>query len=500
MQTKVKATIAYVVGLLLVMAEPIFLLFKGEDIVNAIWPAAVRSLDLSFALRDNMGVFFGLMTFAILAIITARIVYSKSEFLQKKVSETNPTVAEIQKAGPFILLGYGTALAVLFALLNIAYLRGVFILLPAFYGGYLLISVLLIADLSKFKTNLKEINFHMIYNIVFVIVAVVLISPALPALIGIAPSPPEFEGAMEGDFSYTTTQHPYPMPSEVEEIIGDIEGDIDFSIYSAVPDELTDNAPMAILIHGFANPGYATYEDWAHVLASNGIATYYIQYPSDVWPETWDTYTAVYENGTGNYPHHVPRVSAITSALDYIPEILPAQVNTSKLYIGGHSLGAGYALVTMDLALERNWGNDSLFLTLGAAYIRPSQEEFAINTSLLPDRFSAHVVISEDDMTVDDCSSYHHAQLLGEKATLMTVQSDRSGYPRLVATHYLQAAETRDTLANWAFYRTVQQEAEWLLGAEDITYDDTFTSMGTWSNGEPVNPIIIHEDMSVFDC
>ena len=416
------------------------------------------------------------------------------------MSKTTPKFAEIQKAGTFILLGYGTALAVLFALLNIAYLRGVFILLPAFYGGYLLISVLLIADLDKFKTNFKEINFHMIYNSVFVIMALVLISPAIPALIGIASSPQEFEGAMGGDFSYTTTQHPYPMPAEVEEIIGDIEGDIDFSIYAAVPDELTENTPMAILIHGFANPGYATYEDWAHVLASNGIATYYIQYPSDVWPETWDTYTAVYENGTGNYPHHVPRVRAITSALDYIPEILPAEVKASNLYIGGHSLGAGYALVTMDLALERNWGNDSLFLSLGAAYIRPSQDEFAINTSLLPDRFSAHVVMSEDDMTVDDCTSYHHAQLLGDKATLMTVQSDRSGYPRLVATHYLQAAETRDTLANWAFYGTVQQEAEWLLGADDIAYDDTFTSMGTWSNGEPVNPIIIHEDMSVFDC
>ena len=90
MQTRVKAIIAYVIGILLVMAEPIFLLIKGEDIVNAIWPAAVRSLDLSFALRDNMGVFFGLMTFAIIAIIVARIAYSKSEFLQKKVSETNP--------------------------------------------------------------------------------------------------------------------------------------------------------------------------------------------------------------------------------------------------------------------------------------------------------------------------------------------------------------------------------------------------------------------------
>ena len=54
MQTRVKATIAYVIGILLVMAEPIFLLIKGEDIVNAIWPAAVRSLYLSFALRAHI--------------------------------------------------------------------------------------------------------------------------------------------------------------------------------------------------------------------------------------------------------------------------------------------------------------------------------------------------------------------------------------------------------------------------------------------------------------
>ena len=56
------------------------------------------------------------------------------------------------------------------------------------------------------------------------------------------------------------------------------------------------------------------------------------------------------------------------------------------------------------------------------------------------------MVINQDDMTVDDCYSYHHSELLGEDATLMTVQSDRRGYPRLVSTHYMQAAETRDTL------------------------------------------------------
>ena len=86
------------------------------------------------------------------------------------------------------------------------------------------------------------------------------------------------------------------------------------------------------------------------------------------------------------------------------------------MYLGGHSLGAGYALVTMDLALERGWGNESLFVALEASYARPSQEELAINTSLLPERFEAHVVINQDDMTVDDCYSYHHSELLGEDA------------------------------------------------------------------------------------
>ena len=500
MESNWKSIVTYVAGLLIVMFEPIVLLFSGRNIIDAIWPAAVGSLNFSLALRENMILIFSICFLVLVLVTVIKYLFVKKNLLEEFFADMKQRDKDTFRSLPFILLGYGTSMAVLFTLLNLAYLRGVFILLPAFYGICLLVAVIMIVDFDKLKFSLKELNFHTVYNIGFLIISIVLISPAVPAFIGIAPSPPEYELAMGGEYSYTTTQHPYPMPPEVEDIIGNYEGDIDFSIYAAIPDEIEQGAPLAILLHGFANPGYATYVDWAHVLASNGIATMYIQYPSDVWPETWDTYTAVYENGAANYPHHVPRVAAINSALDYFSEILPEEVDESNLYVGGHSLGAGYALVTMDLALERGWGNESLFVALEASYARPSQEEFAINKSLFPDRFEAHVVINQDDMTVDDCYSYHHSELLGEDATLMTVQSDRRGYPRLVSTHYMQAAETRDTLAEWGFYRMVHLEAQWLLGDHEFDHGDEFTSMGEWSNGEPVNPIIIHEDKSSFNC
>ena len=46
----------------------------------------------------------------------------------------------------------------------------------------------------------------------------------------------------------------------------------------------------------------------------------------------------------------------------------------------------------------------------------------------------------------------------------------------------------------------VHLEAQWLLGDHEFDHGDEFTSMGEWSNGEPVNPIIIHEDKSSFNC
>ena len=152
---------------------------------------------------------------------------------------------------------------------------------------------------------------------------------------------------------------------------------------------------MAILLHGFASPSFDSYHDWVEHLAARGVAVAYIQYLSDVWPEGADDFDLVEQNGMSNHPQHLPRKVVLDTAIETIIQeiILPSQngsfsqhlhnasINPSHLLVGGHSLGAGYALLVMDTVLEKGWGNDSLFISLEASYARPVQQSLQINTS-----------------------------------------------------------------------------------------------------------------------
>ena len=74
MESNWKSIVTYVAGLFIVMFEPIVLLFSGRNIVDAIWPAAVGSLNFSLTLRENMSLFFSIC-FLVLVLV-AGIKYS----------------------------------------------------------------------------------------------------------------------------------------------------------------------------------------------------------------------------------------------------------------------------------------------------------------------------------------------------------------------------------------------------------------------------------------
>ena len=476
-------------GFILPFLEPCILLLLGDDLGGAFWPMALRTLDLTLFLRENRSIIFGLL-----------LIYSIHTLLSGKSENT-----KVRLFCSFII-GLVFGLIVVFILLDLAYLSGAFVLLPTIYG--FLIAITSFKIFGKPDNIFKSDNNKFVTggNYVLILIAVYLISPGLQAFAGLAPSPPEFESPTT-KFSIETNIHQYPMPQEVENIRGDIEGDIDFSIYIISPESKNDEIyPLAILLHGFANPGYSTYKDWSETLASRGVAVAFIQYPSDVWPEGHDTYVLHEEGGMSNHPFHVPRTQALYSALDFLTTILPQNVNPDNLLVGGHSLGAGYAFIALEWALNYGWGNSSLFVDLEAPYARPVQEDLQVNLSKIPDRFMAHIAISEDDMSVSDCFGVHHQQKLGHGAILLEIPSDRHGYPRMVASHYLQASETHDALADWGFYRRVSYQADWLYGIQtnDIQLENTalqnlvespeLTYMGEWSDGKKVKQISVYQD------
>ena len=477
-----------IAGILLALLEPLILLLMGNDLGGAFWPMAKRSLEWTYFLRDNRTLVFA---FFILAVPFS-YVRSKS-------------AGNLERSIFVVFVGFILGLLGIFSLLNWAYYRDAFLLLPTTYGFLLLCSALIIRGIPENPFSSDVGRLEKISHIAVILLSVWLITPGLSSIAGLAPSPPKLQ-LEDGHYQVDINSYEYPMPEEVSSIQGDYEEDVVFSIYTVIPNDNDGVMPLAILLHGFANPFFESYTDWAEELASRGVAVVYIQYPSDVMPPGHDTFELHEEDGMSNHPYHIPRAVAINAALEFMLALLPNNVNQDYLMVAGHSLGAGYSFLALDWALENNWGSGALFVSLEAPYARPVQEHLQFNTTRLPDNFLAHIAISEDDMSVNECFGVHHQSLLGDGAVLIEVPSDRHGFPRLVASHYLQATEAHDDLADWGFYRRVVSQANWLVASalndttneskwrNELIDSDSLRYMGKWSDGKDVEPLRIWDD------
>ena len=477
-----------IAGILLALLEPLILLLMGNDLGGAFWPMAKRSLEWTYFLRNNRTLVFA---FFILAVPFS-YVRSKS-------------AGNLERSIFVVFVGFILGLLGIFSLLNWAYYRDAFLLLPTTYGFLLLCSALIIRGIPENPFSSDVGRLEKISHIAVILLSVWLITPGLSSIAGLAPSPPKLQ-LEDGHYQVDINSYEYPMPEEVSSIQGDYEEDIVFSIYTVIPNDHDGVMPLAILLHGFANPFFESYTDWAEELASRGVAVVYIQYPSDVMPPGHDTFELHEEDGMSNHPYHLPRAVAINAALEFMLTLLPNNVDQDYLMVAGHSLGAGYSFLALDWALENNWGSGALFVSLEAPYARPVQEHLQFNTTRLPDNFLAHIAISEDDMSVNECFGVHHQSLLGDGAVLIEVPSDRHGFPRLVASHYLQATEAHDDLADWGFYRRVVSQANWLVASalndttneskwrNELIDSDSLRYMGEWSDGKDVEPLRIWDD------
>ena len=486
--SKRKLGLLFGAGFIFALLEPLILLALGNDLGGAFWPMAKRSLEWTYFLRENHSLIFA---FFILAL-------PFSYFRSDKASNLEKVIA-------IFVTGFVFGLLSIFMLLNWAYYRDAFLLLPTTYGFIMLCCAMIIRGIPKNPFKETKDRFSNIAHILLVLVAVWLISPGITAMAGLSPSPPKLQ--MEnGLYEVEINDYEYPMPEEVSSIQGDYEEDVVFSVYIAQPKDHDGMMPLAIILHGFANPFFESYVDWVETLASRGTAVAFIQYPSDVMPPGHDTFELHEEAGMSNHPYHIPRAVAIDSALEFMTTLLPENVDSDFLLIGGHSLGAGYALLALDWALEKDWGSQALFVSLEAPYARPVQEHLQIDTTRIPDNFLAHVAVSEDDMSVSDCFGVYHQELLGEGALFIEIPSDRYGFPRLVASHYLQATEAHDDLADWGFYRRVASQSNWLVASlqgdesneseyrNQLTNTDELRYMGEWSDGTPVLRLRTYEN------
>ena len=516
---------ALVLGAVIALSESIYLLLLGEPIQNAIWPQAIRTLAWTFFLRQHIATITVLS--AIILALTIWVAIRKQRGVQ---------LHPLAIVCLLMLIGAVFASWIIFLLMDIRYIRGAFLLLPTIYGVLLLSAAIAVKGpphLPKREQSKTE-KTYTVLHLCTIFFAAWLVMPGIPALIGIAPSPPATPsmgyGAQPGPFDSASIQYPYPIPELVSEIQGPTEEDIEFSVYLYLPqlpsDPGIEGVPLAILLHAFNNPSIESYSDWIDHLVGKGMVVAYIQYPTDVRPKEADTFTLVEENGMSNWPHHVPRMHALQSAMDLLQERIDdttrddfvnqtlgeLKILPQHLWIGGHSLGGAYSLQALQMALDKEWGNQTLVVDTEMASGRPVQENWLPNYTNLPENTLVHLVVSEDDMTVGQCDSVHHIELFNmvddNHTLLIYIPSDRYGFPRLVATHYIPANEAHDTLADWAMYRRIDAQADWVvahsrgdLNTADFAYANLIdtpmlSDMGKWSDGTPVLPLQVYSNPS----
>ena len=480
-------------------------LLDGEPPADAFWPSALRALWLDFFLREQR-----IMLFVGLALVGGLVV------AERRSSGRTTTALRLASVA---LMGWCLALLGTHVLLDWGFYRGAFILAPAGMALGLLPIALMWGLDKEAQRALKQ------GAVVLGAIVLLVLAPALPAAMNVMPTPPptpaQGYGAVPGPFLTETTTLSYDLPQQVVDRLIDEEPTVvsrmtvTWPVYTVEPPGL--RVPLGLVFHGFGAPLASDYTDWTVHLAAKGMVVVHVAYPSHLVIEGQEE--PVVAGGRSNHPQHALRMDAMASAMDVLERdllldqqadaqgwLMGGVVDPSALYVGGHSLGAGMAMMVTAAAMERGWATEALAIDLEQPYTHASDERIHGSLAARPNATLVHVAIAEDDTSVDPCHGVGHAmrwhhEANVENVVLMQIPSDRHGFPPLIASHYLASTPVHDTLADHAFYRRVDAQAEWLVAMQR---NDVFTSsfaeahlldhelllpMGTWSDGTPAKPL-----------
>ena len=431
-------------GILFAYSEMIYRLLSGKDIVDSVWPHAIRSLEWTLRLRSSPTLTLSLFLVAGAAAFG----------LRSLVKAASPRAAWLTL--PYAALGLLLGLISLHLLLDVFYLRGAFLMVPTLMGWTLVCLLIALGGPPTLRApGETKPSTTRVFHVLGVFFAAWLVMPGIPALAGFAPSPPAAPtmgyGSSPGPYTLEQYQFPYVLPEEVAEVQGPLEDDVEFSVYITLPNLPEDlpitHLPLAVLLHGFGYPDIDAYQGWISHLGAKGIAVAFIQYPSDLRPSGHEDHEADYEKGMSDYLQHTYRDVAIRAGLDHLEDILlgpereaqledhlgDIRVDPSSLWVGGHSLGAAYTFISLDSALERGWASNALVVALEAPASRPMQASLQPNLTLIPEETLVQIGVPQDDMSVGMCPGAFHQQMFNalpnERNQLIEIQSDHYGYP-----------------------------------------------------------------------
>ena len=517
-------SVAGIIGFLYGSSSIWWEMIIGESLYSALFDFAYSSIDFAFSARSMVG------WMAFVAILLVGMT-AWTGFRLKGRDE----VSWFQWFTAFTI-GWSLARSMIFLLLDKWFFLGAIVTMPFVLGTFMLAATL--GQITSHRTistgveGAKKAPLTSISLASVLVISLILTLPNLTAMAGILPSPPERPevGYGSSETKYEVKEYIYTTdyPESITQWWDDWSQNYDWNIHVFVPVGFEgESIGVAIMLHGHDGEEIEVYRDTMESLAGQGVVAIFPQYVSDVdLSSVPDDFELTYLLGGSNHPQHEPRFTmamhGIDAAFDFIAndsalhsDISGATIDTSHLWISGHSMGVGSLFYVLGIGLERGWGSESLVINLEAPWIHATQPNLDGNMSLLPDHALIHVVEYEDDIVVAKCiGRWQHARLHArddsnslpsEQVLFLLVPSDYRGFPRLIASHYLPAAVVRESLSDQSYYPRIEAQADFIASSaigDNASANSAkmwfmnsgeMTDLGKWSNGEDVYPMQIIE-------
>jgi hypothetical protein len=493
----------------------------NDRLFNALFVYIVASIQYAMAARGLVGwIAFVAIILVGMAAITGRNLRSEK-------------AGQAYKLFTSFVIGWGISRAIIYFLLDYAFFRGSIAVLPFMFGAVLLAGVAgnLTINASKFKGEITpSIVIRKIPILTVLLVSLILTLPNLDEVAGLNPSPPErpSEGYGSADMPYEVEEFSLTpdFPDNMTSWWDDRAHEQEWNVHVFVPVGLTsESVGVAVVLHGYQGEKVEYYRDTMMSLAGQGLVTIFPQYVSDMDLSTIPAdFELNYTFGGSDHPQHLPRYTmalyGVDAGLEFInsdagiSEVLgETELNTSHMWIGGHSMGVGTTFYVLSELLGRGFGSQSLVVDLEAPWIHATQEGLMGNMSQLPDHTLIHVVEYDDDIVVEKCiGRWQHARLTARdqspplpstQVLFLQVPSDYHGFPRLIASHYLPSGFVRDSLADHSYYPRLEAQSDFVASSAfgDMVSADAakswfmnegeMTDLGSWSDGVAVKPMTI---------
>ena len=169
--------VTFSIGVFVSLIETIYLLARGSNLENAVWPLAIRTLEITLYLRKSV---------PLVALLCALILSLGLWLMVRR--QQGKHIAQWITHSLIFAAGVTVGAYAVYLVMNARYLRGAFLLLPTLYGFILFacaIGARGIPRLPKLNDGVLD-KLYSASHLIAVFLAAWLMVPGIPALVGIA--------------------------------------------------------------------------------------------------------------------------------------------------------------------------------------------------------------------------------------------------------------------------------------------------------------------------